>query len=33
MQTQVATFTASGNPPAGAGTPVISIANTAVVQP
>jgi dienelactone hydrolase len=33
MQTEVATFTVSGNPPAGAGTPVISIANTAVVQP
>ncbi len=32
MQTQVATFTATGNP-AGAGTPVISVANTAVVQP
>ncbi len=33
MQTEAATFTVSGNPPAGAGTPIISIANTAVVQP
>jgi dienelactone hydrolase len=32
MQTQVATFTASGNPPAGAGTAVISITNTPAVQ-
>lgn len=33
MQTQAVTFTVSGNPSAGAGTPIISIANTAVVQP
>jgi hypothetical protein len=33
MQTQVATFTVSGNPSGGGGTPVISVANTAVVQP
>lgn len=33
MQTEAATFTVSGNPAAGTGTPVISIANTAVVQP
>jgi dienelactone hydrolase len=31
MQTQVATFTVTGNP-AGAGNPVISVVNTAVVQ-
>jgi hypothetical protein len=33
MQTEAVTFTVSGNPAAGTGTPVISIANTAVVQP
>ncbi|HEX6638451.1 MAG TPA: hypothetical protein VF033_12410 [Steroidobacteraceae bacterium] len=32
MQGEAVTFTLSGNPPAGAGTPVISIADTAVVQ-
>jgi dienelactone hydrolase len=33
MQTQVATFTATGNPPAGAGTPTINPVNATVVQP
>jgi hypothetical protein len=33
MQTQVATFTATGNPPAGAGSPTINPVNAAVVQP
>lgn len=33
MQKEVITLTVSGNPPAGAGTPVISVTDTAVVQP
>ncbi|HUQ09136.1 MAG TPA: hypothetical protein VM146_02385 [Steroidobacteraceae bacterium] len=33
MQREAITFTVSGNPPAGAGTPVIAITDTSVVQP
>jgi hypothetical protein len=33
MQTEVATFTATGNPPAGPSSPTINVANGAVVQP
>ena len=33
MQGQVATFTATGNPPAGASSPTINVTNAAVVQP
>jgi hypothetical protein len=33
MQTQMVTFTATGNPPAGPSTPTINVVNAAVVQP
>ncbi len=33
MQTEVVTFTATGNPPAGASTPTINVVNGTVVQP
>ena len=33
MQTQVATFTVTGNPLTGASSPTINVANPAVVQP
>jgi hypothetical protein len=33
MQTEVVTFTATGNPPAGASNPTINVVNGAVVQP
>ena len=33
MQTQVATFTVTGNPPAGPSNPIINVTNAAVVQP
>jgi hypothetical protein len=33
MQTEMVTFTASGNPPAGASSPTINVVNAAVVQP
>jgi hypothetical protein len=33
MQTEVVTFTATGNPPAGPSSPTINVVNAAVVQP